>query len=123
MLDAMNTLAYIPGEPGEPLGQIERSKGTRLREAILRGCNNGDSEPNGQGLFSCDMRIHSWHQRYARADPVIMLGDPPLSGLNTVQRQAIAMMLREPLSLVQGPPGTGKTRTIVEAVKLLKVGH
>ncbi|KAL4077685.1 P-loop containing nucleoside triphosphate hydrolase protein [Scleroderma citrinum] len=73
------------------------------------------------GAFKDDMRIQSWASRYARNDPIQIDGDPPLVDLNPTQVRAIAMMLGERISLVQGPPGTGKTKTIIEAIKLLKV--
>ncbi|KAK0554635.1 hypothetical protein OC845_000667 [Tilletia horrida] len=70
--------------------------------------------------FDSDCRIRSWAKRYDRDDPIVMDGDPDLGGLNTSQVRAVAMMLRNRVSLVQGPPGTGKTRTIVETIRLLK---
>ncbi|KAF8331588.1 P-loop containing nucleoside triphosphate hydrolase protein [Amanita rubescens] len=73
------------------------------------------------GAFRDDMRIQSWARRYAEIDPVIVEGDPDLSGLNRTQIRALATMIGQRISLIQGPPGTGKTRTIIEAVKLLKV--
>ena len=91
--------------------------GTRLNDIIL-----GVDPPSDRitrGAFWEDARIQSWYDRYARSDPLVLDGDPDL-GLNASQTRAIAMMLRERVSLVQGPPGTGKTRTIVQAIKLLK---
>ena len=76
-------------------------------------------DQNADGLFANDQRIRSWYERYARDDPIRMDGDPDL-GLNPSQLQAVAMMLKERVSLVQGPPGTGKTRTLVQTVSLLK---
>ncbi|CAD6887657.1 unnamed protein product [Tilletia laevis] len=70
--------------------------------------------------FDADCRIHSWARRYDRDDPIVIDGDPDLGGLNESQVRAVAMMLRNRVSLVQGPPGTGKTRTIVETIRLLK---
>ncbi|KAE8259440.1 hypothetical protein A4X13_0g1013 [Tilletia indica] len=70
--------------------------------------------------FDADCRIHSWASRYDRDHPLVIDGDPDLDGLNASQVRAVAMMLRNRVSLVQGPPGTGKTRTIVETIKLLK---
>ncbi|KAG9311016.1 P-loop containing nucleoside triphosphate hydrolase protein [Chiua virens] len=72
------------------------------------------------GVFKDDMRIQSWAKRYARTNPIVMDGDPVLKGLNATQIRAVAMMIGERISLVQGPPGTGKTKTIVEAVQVLK---
>ena len=89
------------------------------------------------GAFKDDMLIQSWARRYARTNPIIMDGDPVLDELNATQIRAVAMMIGERISLIQGvrrrswqihkistilqPPGTGKTKTILEAVKLLKV--
>ncbi|KDQ54482.1 hypothetical protein JAAARDRAFT_135529 [Jaapia argillacea MUCL 33604] len=73
------------------------------------------------GAFSKDMKIHSWARRYSQVKPVRVEGDPVLNGLNETQTRAVAMMVGQRISLVQGPPGTGKTKTIIEAVKLLKV--
>ncbi|KAH7100425.1 P-loop containing nucleoside triphosphate hydrolase protein [Auriculariales sp. MPI-PUGE-AT-0066] len=66
-----------------------------------------------------DQRLQSWARRYSQLDPIVLLGDPELD-LNSTQVRAIALMLATRVSLVQGPPGTGKTKTIVEAVRLLK---
>ncbi|KAE8231934.1 hypothetical protein CF326_g3040 [Tilletia indica] len=70
--------------------------------------------------FDADCRIHSWARRHDRDHPLVIDGDPDLDGMNASQVRAVAMMLRNRVSLVQGPPGTGKTRTIVETIKLLK---
>ncbi|KIK92239.1 hypothetical protein PAXRUDRAFT_830143 [Paxillus rubicundulus Ve08.2h10] len=75
---------------------------------------------NHGGAFKNDMRIQSWARRYAQKVPVKIDGDPVLDDLNSTQIRAVAMMVGERISLVQGPPGTGKTKTIIEAVKLLK---
>ncbi|THU97878.1 P-loop containing nucleoside triphosphate hydrolase protein [Dendrothele bispora CBS 962.96] len=75
---------------------------------------------NTWGAFQDDMLIHSWARRYSSPNPVVVEGDPHLEGMNDSQRRAMAMMIRERISLVQGPPGTGKTRTIIETVKMLK---
>ncbi|KAF8553618.1 P-loop containing nucleoside triphosphate hydrolase protein [Imleria badia] len=72
------------------------------------------------GAFKDDMRIQSWARRYAQPNPIEMDGDPVLDRLNATQIRAVAMMIGERISLVQGPPGTGKTKTIVEAVNVLK---
>ncbi|KAI3624920.1 hypothetical protein CBS14141_002341 [Malassezia furfur] len=88
--------------------------GTPLRAALV-----GTAPAPAEGLFARDMRIRSWYERYAAAEPLVLDSDPAL-GLNASQTRAVAMMLKEPLSLVQGPPGTGKTRTLVQAVALLK---
>lgn len=91
--------------------------GTRLSDVIL-----GIEPPADRvtrGAFWEDARVQSWYDRFSRADPVVIHGDP-LPELNRSQTQAVAMMLRERVSLIQGPPGTGKTRTIVTAIKLLK---
>ncbi|KAJ9478787.1 hypothetical protein PHBOTO_002288 [Pseudozyma hubeiensis] len=91
--------------------------GTRLSDVIL-----GIQPPSDRvkrGAFWEDARVQSWYDRFARQDPIVVHGDP-LPQLNRSQTQAVAMMLRERVSLIQGPPGTGKTRTIVTAIKLLK---
>ncbi|TKY86071.1 hypothetical protein EX895_004896 [Sporisorium graminicola] len=91
--------------------------GTRLSDVIL-----GIEPPADRvtrGAFWEDARVQSWYDRFARPNPVVIDGDP-LPELNRSQTQAVAMMLRERISLIQGPPGTGKTRTIVTAIKLLK---
>lgn len=91
--------------------------GTRLSDVIL-----GIEPPADRvtrGAFWEDARVQSWYDRFVRQDPVVIDGDP-LPALNPSQTQAVAMMLRERVSLIQGPPGTGKTRTIVTAIKLLK---
>ena len=91
---------------------------------------------DNSGAFRDDMRIMSWAKRYREIEPVRIEGDPDLIGLNPTQIRAIAMVIGERTSLVQGvnlsrlivlplcdtpqPPGTGKTKTIVEAVRLLK---
>ncbi|EIN05865.1 P-loop containing nucleoside triphosphate hydrolase protein [Punctularia strigosozonata HHB-11173 SS5] len=72
-----------------------------------------------RGAFVEDQLIQSWARRYMRPNPVRIEGDPVLP-LNESQTRAVAMMVGERVSLVQGPPGTGKTKTIIEAVKLLK---
>ncbi|KAF8176314.1 P-loop containing nucleoside triphosphate hydrolase protein [Pholiota molesta] len=76
----------------------------------------------GEGIFKNDERIQGWARRYSHADPVALEDDPPLDGLNTSQKKAMAAMIGQRFSLIQGPPGTGKTKTIIETVKLLK-GH
>ncbi|KAF8154087.1 P-loop containing nucleoside triphosphate hydrolase protein [Crassisporium funariophilum] len=73
------------------------------------------------GAFKDDQRIYSWARRYSRTNPLVMEGDPPLGKMNTSQTKALAAMIGQRISLIQGPPGTGKTKTIIEAVKLLKV--
>ncbi|KAG6370711.1 P-loop containing nucleoside triphosphate hydrolase protein [Boletus reticuloceps] len=91
-------------------------------EYVSRGTlehQSRDGHEHG-GAFKDDMRIQSWARRYAHSDPIRMDGDPVLDGLNETQIQAVATMIGERISLVQGPPGTGKTKTIVEAVKVLK---
>ncbi|KAJ1020051.1 hypothetical protein NDA16_004331 [Ustilago loliicola] len=91
--------------------------GTRLSDVIL-----GIEPPADRvtrGAFWEDARVQSWFDRFSRQEPVVIDGDP-LPELNRSQTQAVAMMLRERVSLIQGPPGTGKTRTIVTAIKLLR---
>ncbi|KAN0065366.1 hypothetical protein ACQY0O_001202 [Thecaphora frezii] len=91
--------------------------GTAISDVILGV--DPPSDRTTRGAFWEDARIQSWYDRYSRSDPLVVDGDPEL-GLNASQTRAIAMMLKERVSLVQGPPGTGKTRTIVQAIKLLK---
>jgi hypothetical protein len=105
-------------------------------EALLDP-SESESPSASLGAFKDDMLIQSWARRYSSPTPLVVEGDPPL-GLNERQRRAVAMMIRERISLVQGvswffpdydhvdtrtpqPPGTGKTRTIIETIKLLKV--
>lgn len=57
---------------------------------------------NGAGAFRDDCRIRSWAKRYQRRDPVVIEGDPILSGLNASQIRAMALMIGERISLVQG---------------------
>ncbi|KAG2152811.1 P-loop containing nucleoside triphosphate hydrolase protein [Suillus clintonianus] len=92
-------------------------------EYVPRGRLEHDSREVREhgGAFKEDMHIQSWARRYSQINPIIIDGDPVLEGLNATQIRAIAMMISERISLVQGPPGTGKTKTIIEAVKLLKV--
>ncbi|KZV63553.1 hypothetical protein PENSPDRAFT_208228 [Peniophora sp. CONT] len=73
-----------------------------------------------EGAFAEDMRIMSWARRFSRPDPLRVESDPELAGLNKTQVRAIATMIAQRASLVQGPPGTGKTKTIIEAIRLLK---
>ena len=91
--------------------------GTRLSDVLLGVDPPADRVT--RGAFWEDARVQSWYDRFARKDPIVIDGDP-LPELNRSQTQAVAMMLRERLSLIQGPPGTGKTRTIVTAIQLLK---
>lgn len=80
----------------------------------------GNGSGGGGGAFADNCLIRSWATRYRRPNPVVVEGDPDLSGLNASQIRAMATMIGERISLVQGPPGTGKTKTIVDTVKLLK---
>lgn len=73
--------------------------GSKISDVLL------DMEPpmerDTSNSFDGDMRIKSWMERYARDNPLIMEGDPEL-GLNQSQMKAVAMMLKERVSLVQG---------------------
>lgn len=60
------------------------------------------SEPSPKGIFAADMRIQSWARRYSRKEPLVVEGDPVLSGLNSTQIRAVAMMLDNRFTLVQG---------------------
>jgi hypothetical protein len=57
---------------------------------------------NTFGVFSQDMHIHSWAMRHSMMPPIKMDGDPVLEGFNETQVRAIALMIRERMSLVQG---------------------
>ncbi|KZS89432.1 P-loop containing nucleoside triphosphate hydrolase protein [Sistotremastrum niveocremeum HHB9708] len=140
MRNAIDCLAYNPivQESLSTLEQDNVIQGTHLRDVLLRTFEDSPDQsetspsetdalepssmprPSVPGIFSEDMRLHSWCMRYRRINPIRIDGDPLLPGLNAIQIQAIALMLGERISLVQGPPGTGKTRTIIEAVRLLK---
>ncbi|KAF8335696.1 P-loop containing nucleoside triphosphate hydrolase protein [Cantharellus anzutake] len=106
--------------------------GTALRDALLNGFKVKTlNKPNSSsaalddyptkphGIFSANQTIHSWAVRYQRENPIAIEGDPKLD-LNPPQIRAIACMIGQKISLIQGPPGTGKTRTLIEALKLLK---
>jgi hypothetical protein len=107
-------------------------RGTYLRDVLLRSFSPGKL-PSGpadgqspwtshEGAFSQDQRIQSWAKRHSLPQPLRIEGDPDLGRMNAAQIRAIAAMVGERVSLIQGPPGTGKTKTIVEAIRLLK-GH
>ncbi|KAG0707217.1 P-loop containing nucleoside triphosphate hydrolase protein [Suillus ampliporus] len=100
--------------PLQPPDEVEYVPRVRLEHDSREVRDHG-------GAFKEDMYIQSWARRYSRINPIVIDGDPVLEGLNVTQMRAIAMMIGERISLVQGPPGTGKTKTIIEAVKLLKV--
>ncbi|KAF9219331.1 P-loop containing nucleoside triphosphate hydrolase protein [Gyrodon lividus] len=98
-VQAPDEVEYVPDDTLEHPSRAERDHG---------------------GAFKDDMRIQSWARRHAQENPIKIDGDPVVDGLNLTQIRAVAMMIGERISLVQGPPGTGKTKTIIEAVKLLK---
>ncbi|KAG1736198.1 P-loop containing nucleoside triphosphate hydrolase protein [Suillus lakei] len=100
--------------PLQPPGEVEYVPRGRLEHDSREVREHG-------GVFKEDMYIQSWARRYSQINPIAIDGDPVLEGLNATQIRAIATMISERISLVQGPPGTGKTKTIIEAVKLLKV--
>ena len=83
---------------------------------VYKGCD-ATTYP---GIFNKNRLLQSWAERYRHPVPTVVEEDPTLPDLNASQIQAIATMIGERLSLIQGPPGTGKTKTIVEAIKLLK---
>ncbi|WFD31541.1 hypothetical protein MSPP1_002579 [Malassezia sp. CBS 17886] len=114
---ALDALLYDTDELARSSSAARRPAlaGTPLRDVLLPVPR--DAAPCG--LFAADCRIRSWYERYACAVPVRIDGDPEL-GLTATQLRAVAMMLRERVSLVQGPPGTGKTRTLVQTIALLK---
>ncbi|KAJ7783332.1 P-loop containing nucleoside triphosphate hydrolase protein [Mycena metata] len=104
----------------------EEASRENMQEVLEAGFVADDKEdeafpPCVNGAFVDDQRIHSWAKRYSLPRPMAMDGDPPLQGLNATQIRAVALMIGQGLSLIQGPPGTGKTKTIVEAIKLLKL--
>lgn len=131
MRDAIRGLNSNPAEQ-ENSGREGSSiqKGTYLRDVLLRSFSPGNSPdlPDGvqlpwtahEGAFSQDQRIQSWAKRHSLPVPLRIEGDPDLGKMNSAQIRAIAAMVGERVSLVQGPPGTGKTKTIVEAIRLLK---
>ncbi|CAK5279145.1 unnamed protein product [Mycena citricolor] len=131
-LEAVRNLNHDPQQLEEVPVSSDREVillGTHLRDVLLDTFQPGSedeemtSKPvaNAPGVFADDQRIHSWALRYAKPDPLVMEGDPPLTGLNETQIRAMALMIGKRLSLIQGPPGTGKTKTIIETIKLLKV--
>jgi superfamily I DNA and/or RNA helicase len=82
--------------------------GTSLVEILLE--DNAEAKAKAQ-----ELTIAEWIKQYRRD-----CGKPDYGNLNETQRQAIQLMLSEPISLIQGPPGTGKTSTIVAAIRMLK---
>ncbi|KJA17170.1 hypothetical protein HYPSUDRAFT_206440 [Hypholoma sublateritium FD-334 SS-4] len=107
--------SFMPGAKAE-------KKGTEFVDLLDAQCAvSADSKFAFDGAFKDDQRIMSWARRYSQPNPIVVDGDPPLVGLNTSQKKAMAMMIGQRFSLIQGPPGTGKTKTIIDTVKLLKV--
>ncbi|OAX35034.1 P-loop containing nucleoside triphosphate hydrolase protein [Rhizopogon vinicolor AM-OR11-026] len=102
---------HVPLQPPDEVSYVPRG---RLEHDSREARDHG-------GAFKEDMYIQSWARRYSQIKPIVIDGDPVIEGLNVTQIRAIALMIGERISLVQGPPGTGKTKTIIEAVKLLKV--
>lgn len=138
LLRSFQPLRAIPGPDAEevsdlpePVGETQGAASTKVRGLDLPW--------EEMGAFKHDQRIVSWAKRHMKTDPIILDSDPPLE-LNKSQRQAVAAMIGRRISLIQGvntlrclplfvlisiaiqPPGTGKTKTIIETVKLLKVG-
>ncbi|KZT59581.1 P-loop containing nucleoside triphosphate hydrolase protein [Calocera cornea HHB12733] len=111
--------------PPEPEAAIQSEGSVEETQPLLTApdppaeINQAEPERMPTGVFSSNQLIQSWAHRYRRPNPIVIEGDPVLP-LNETQTRAIAMMLSERLSLVQGPPGTGKTKTIIEAIRLLK---
>ncbi|CAL1698014.1 unnamed protein product [Somion occarium] len=147
MRTAISQLNHDPSRQESQTGTNDSDRqfilqGTHLRDILLRSFirtqqdSDAQSEPDSQedvpsasasvtlmdhrGVFKDDVRIQSWATRYSSPDPVVIEGDPILKDLNSTQIRAIAMMIGQRFTLVQGPPGTGKTKTIIEAVRLLK---
>jgi len=94
-------------------------EGTHLKDALLASFypNTGsDCVANTQslspplhrtsfedmGAFKDDMRIVSWALRYSQKNPIVLDGDPCLDHLNASQKQALAAMVGQRLSLIQG---------------------
>lgn len=73
------------------------------------------SELSDMGAFRNDMRIQSWATRYAEIDPVVVEGDPVLTGLNPAQLRAMALMIGQRISLVQG---VSRLRYILSSTQL-----
>ena len=82
--------------------------GTRLVDMLL------DGGPEARTAAE-ELTVAKWIEKNGHN-----AGKPDYGTLNETQRQAVELMLSEPISLVQGPPGTGKTSTIVAAIRLLK---
>lgn len=61
-----------------------------------------NATPVTQGPLGSDMRIQSWATRYDQSDPLVVEGDPHLDRLGPSQLRAIAVMLKNRVSLVQG---------------------
>ncbi|KIJ30456.1 hypothetical protein M422DRAFT_61717 [Sphaerobolus stellatus SS14] len=129
MVNAIFSFAADPVEqeanPSDDQGRDIAIQGTHLRDILLKPFSGDEPLPEpehpSRGAFFEDQRIQSWIRRHSvPGEPLVVEGDPPLDALNATQRRAVAFMLGERLSLIQGPPGTGKTKTIVEAVNLLK---
>lgn len=72
-----------------------------------------------EGAFSKVANLQDWLRRRVKSDYQKLFDDPTTS-LNRSQILAIKAILSSRVSLVQGPPGTGKTRTVAEAVRILK---
>lgn len=126
MRAAVRALDADPSLPDAVTGNsIVIQKGTYLRDVLLNSFGSSQATrpwKSHAGAFAHDQRIQSWVKRHSLPKAIRVEGDPELRGMNAAQTCAIATMLGERLSLVQGPPGTGKTRTIIEALRLLK-GH
>jgi len=83
-------------------------QGTYLWDVLLESFSDdpdpqSKSEENQPGIFFPNQQIQSWAKRYSvLGDPIEVEGDPKLLGLNATQRRAIAVMLKERVSLIQG---------------------
>ena len=122
----MTDLKSLEAEEGDSWQYI--LQGSHLRDIVLRSFlpppsataisspseesemkESDESEQKGSGApfeyagaFMDDQRIQSWARRYSRPNPVVVEGDPPLSGLNQSQIRAMAAMVGEKISLIQG---------------------
>lgn len=90
---------HLPQTLQEP-DNVDYPSHQKLDHGITVG--KGESGYEEMGAFRDDMRIQSWARRYAEIDPVVVEGDPDLSGLNRTQIRALAMMIGQRISLIQG---------------------
>lgn len=110
-----------PGQPPTEEQWVEheiKHSGCAVMDIIL----DMDSPPptrHTRSILSDCPGAMEWVEAARRGDRSLKGGEQ----LNHSQRRAIANFLERRVSLIQGPPGTGKTRTIAEAIKLLRSFH